>query len=124
MSVGLILKQIRKSKNITQNEIAEVLHLSVSSIYRFERGGNFSYEDYIKYCKYLDVSPYVPIIICNNDKMLLLYNDICQTFNDKEMFDVMLSIFVQELNQGIAMQFETIFLKLGKKISDDFIEII
>ena len=39
MSVGLILKQIRKLKNISQKDIAEILYVSVSSIYRFENGG-------------------------------------------------------------------------------------
>ncbi|MFQ8706040.1 MAG: helix-turn-helix domain-containing protein [Thomasclavelia sp.] len=124
MSVGLILKQLRRLKNISQGEIAEMLGLSLSSIYRFENGGQISYDNYLKYCKCIGVSPYIPIIICSNDKMLLLYNRICQTILDKDMRDVILSVFIQELNQGIDEQFEKIFLELDKKINDDFIKII
>lgn len=124
MPVGLILKQIRKSKNISQKKIAEILNLSVSSVYRFENGGQISYDNYLKYCRYLGVSPYVPLIICSNDKVLLLYNKINQAVLDKDMLEVILSILIQELNQGITEQIEKIFLKLDKKISDDFIKMI
>lgn len=124
MPVGLILKQIRKSKNISQKEIAEILNLSVSSVYRFENGGQISYDNYLKYCRYLGIFPYIPLIICSNDKVLLLYNKINQTVLDKDMFEVILSILIQELNQGITEQIEKIFLKLDKKISDDFIKMI
>lgn len=124
MPVGLILKQIRKSKNISQKKIAEILNLSVSSVYRFENGGQISYDNYLKYCRYLGVSPYVPLIICSNDKVLLLYNKINQAVLDKDMLEVILSILIQELNQGITEQIEKIFLKLDKKIGDDFIKMI
>lgn len=124
MSVGLILKQLRRSKNISQRKIAEMLDLSLSSLYRFENGGQISFDNYLKYCKYLEVSPYIPLIIYNNDKMLLLYNRICQSILDKNIRDVILSIFIQELDQGVDEQFEKIFLNLDKKINDDFIKII
>lgn len=124
MSVGLILKQLRRSKNISQRKIAEMLDLSLSSLYRFENGGQISFDNYLKYCKYLEVSPYIPLIIYNNDKMLLLYNRICQSILDKNIRDVILSIFIQELDQGIDEELEKIFLNLDKKINDDFIKII
>lgn len=124
MSVGLILKQLRRSKNISQSKIAEMLDLSLSSIYRFENGGQISYDNYLKYCKCLEVSPYIPLIIYSNDKMLLLYNRICQSILDKDIRDMILSIFIQELDQGIDEELEKIFLKLDKKINDDFIKII
>lgn len=124
MSVGLILKQLRKSKNISQKEVSQILNLSLSSIYRFENGGQISYYNYLKYCKYLGIGPYVPIIICSNDKMLLLYNKICQTILDKEMFEAVLIILVQALNQGIEEQIEKLFYELDEKISDDFIKMI
>lgn len=98
--------------------------MSVSSVYRFENGGQISYDNYLKYCRYLEVSPYVPLIICSNDKVLLLYNKINQAVLDKDMLEVILSILIQELNQGITEQIEKIFLKLDKKISDDFIKMI
>ncbi|WP_455682937.1 helix-turn-helix domain-containing protein [Thomasclavelia sp.] len=115
MSVGLILKQLRRSKNISQRKIAEMLELSLSSIYRFENGGQISYDNYLKYCEYLEISPYIPLIICSNDKMLLLYNRICQSILDKNIRDMILSIFIQELDQGIDEQLEKSFLKLDKE---------
>lgn len=124
MPVGLILKQLRKSKNISQKKIAEILNLSISSVYRFENGGQISYDNYLKYCKYLGVFPYVPLIICSNDKVLLLYNKIKKTILDQDMFEMVLLILVQELNEGITEQIEKIFLKLDKKISGDFIKMI
>ena len=124
MSIGLVLKQLRRSKNISQSKIAKMLDLSLSSIYRFENGGQISFDNYLKYCKYLEISPYIPLIICSDDKILLLYNKICQSILDKNMRDVILSVFIQELNQGIDEQFEKIFLKLNKRIDDDFIKII
>ncbi len=124
MPVGLVLKQIRKSKNISQKKIAEILNLSVSSVYRFENGGQISYDNYLKYCKCLGIFPYIPLIICSNDKVLLLYDKINQAILDKDMFEVILLILIQELNQGITEQIEKIFLKLDKKISDDFIKMI
>ena len=101
-----------------------MLDLSLSSIYRFENGGQISFDNYLKYCKYLEISPYIPLIICSDDNILLLYNKICQSILDKNMRDVILSVFIQELNQGIDEQFEKIFLKLNKRINDDFIKII
>lgn len=124
MSVGLILKQIRKAKNISQLKIAEILGLSISSIYRFENGGQISYDNYLKYCRYLGVLPYIPLIICNDDKVSLLYCKIMKSNLSREMTELLLTIFIQELNVGIEQQIEKIFLKLDKKISDDFIKMI
>lgn len=92
-----------------------MLELSLSSIYRFENGGQISYDNYLKYCEYLEISPYIPLIICSNDKMLLLYNRICQSILDKNIRDMILSIFIQELDQGIDEQLEKSFLKLDKE---------
>ena len=105
-------------------KIAEILNLSISSVYRFENGGQISYENYLKYCKYLGVFPYVPLIICSNDKVLLLYNKINQIVLDKDTFEMILLMLIQELTQGVTEQAEKIFLKLDKKISDDFIKMI
>ena len=124
MSVGLILKQIRKLKNISQKDIAEILNVSVSSIYRFENGGKISFDNYLKYCVYLEVFPYIPLIICNNDKLLLLYHKIYQSNLNREMKDLILSILVQELSEGILQHVEQIFFKLDAKINDDKIKII
>ena len=114
MSVGLILKQIRKLKNISQKDIAEILNVSISSIYRFENGGKISF----------DVFPCIPLIICNNDKLLLLYHKIYQSNLNREMKDLILSILVQELSEGILQHIEQIFFKLDAKIKDDKIKII
>ena len=98
--------------------------MSISSVYRFENGGQISYENYLKYCKYLGIFPYVPIIICSNDKVLLLYNKINQIVLDKDIFEMVLLMLIQELTQGVTEQVEKILLKLDKKISDDFIKLI
>lgn len=125
MSIGLILKQIRKLKHISQKDIAEILNVSISSIYyRFENGGKISFDNYLKYCRYLEVFPYIPLIICNNDKLLLLYHKIYQSNLNKEMKDLILSILVQELSEVILQQIEQIFFKLDARIMDDEIKVI
>ena len=67
-----MLKRIRKTKQIPQKEIVKVLKISKSTVYRFEKGGNIDTNNYLKYCVYLEVFPCIPLIICNNDKLLLL----------------------------------------------------
>ena len=68
---------------------------------------------------YLEVFPYIPLIICNNDKLLLLYHKIYQSNLNREMKDLILSILVQELSEGILQHIEQIFFKLDAKIKDD-----
>ena len=124
MTLGKVLKRIRKTKQIPQKEIVKVLKISKSTVYRFEKGGNIDTNNYLKYCVYLEVFPYIPLIICNNDKLLLLYHKIYQSNLNREMKDLILSILVQELSEGILQHVEQIFFKLDAKIKDDKIKII
>ena len=40
MTLGKVLKRIRKTKQIPQKEIVKVLKISKSTVYQFEKGGN------------------------------------------------------------------------------------
>lgn len=113
--VGFVLKQIRKAKNISQKEIAEKLGLSSSSIYRFEKGGDFSFNKYLEYCNYLKIGSNLPLMICNNDKALHLYERICLSGTEKEMFEMIFFVlFIRDLNQSIDNYFDSTLLKIAE----------
>lgn len=125
LTVGFVLKQIRKAKNISQKEIAEKLDLSSSSIYRFEKGGDLSFNKYLEYCKYLEIGSDIPLTICNNDKALHLYERICLSGSEKEMFEtIFFVLFIHNLNQNIDNYFDSTLLKIDKTGSNDFIRTI
>ena len=46
MTLGKVLKRIRKTKQIPQKEIVKVLKISKSTVYRFEKGGNIDTNNY------------------------------------------------------------------------------
>lgn len=124
LPVGFVLKQIRKAKNISQKEIANILALSPSSIYRFEKGGDFNFNKYLEYCSYLKIGSDLPLIICNNDKAALLYERICLSGSEKEMFELMFFVlFIRELNLSMDNYFDSSLIKIDKTGSNDFIRI-
>lgn len=58
MSFGERLKEARKSKNITQQEFADKLGISINSVANYERGTSFPKEDYLyKIINLLNIDP-------------------------------------------------------------------
>ena len=66
MSFGDRLKEARKLKNMTQQELAEMLDISINSIANYERGVSFPKEDYL----------YKIINICGLDPNYMFQDDI------------------------------------------------
>lgn len=56
--VGANIKAARKDKNITQNEIANTLHMTQQQYSRFENGVfELNYSQILKICELLDITP-------------------------------------------------------------------
>lgn len=53
----MLLRKIRKEKNITQKEIADLLEITQQQVSRIEKGlSDLNSKQIIKLCKYLNVS--------------------------------------------------------------------
>ncbi len=56
--IGLRISQIRKTKNLTQAELAEKINLSPTEISNIERGKNgISFNTLVKLCTLFDICP-------------------------------------------------------------------
>lgn len=79
LTLGKVLKRIRKTKQIPQKEIVKVLKISKSTVYRFEKGGNIDTNNYLKYCEYLGIDAGIPYFISNHDDFYRLFNRITRS---------------------------------------------
>ena len=91
MTLGKVLKRIRKTKQIPQKEIVKVLKISKSTVYRFEKGGNIDTNNYLKYCEYLGIDAGIPYFISNHDDFYRLFNRITRSSFDYEVFELAFS---------------------------------
>ena len=91
MTLGKVLKRIRKTKQIPQKEIVKVLKISKSTVYRFEKGGNIDTNNYLKYCEYLGIVAGIPYFISNHDDFYRLFNRITRSSFDYEVFELAFS---------------------------------
>ncbi|SNR70310.1 helix-turn-helix transcriptional regulator [Flavobacterium sp. ov086] len=58
VTIGNRLKQWRKAKNMSQEEVADCLHISQSTYARMERGESTSWATYFnKICKVFEINP-------------------------------------------------------------------
>ena len=56
--IGENLKQARKSKNLTQKQVAEILRMTQQQYSRFENGVfELNYTQIIELCRLLDITP-------------------------------------------------------------------
>lgn len=123
MTIGFILKCLREAKKISQKQLAKTLNISISSIYRFENGGKINFDDYLKYCTCLNILPYIPVIIHNNNKIRQLFNECNNEKFDKDTKEVIISTLIQELSDGVSLKIEEEFNKVDEIISDDTIKL-
>lgn len=56
--IGNKLKQLRKKKNLSQEQLATYLHLSQSAYARMENGENHSWAAHLdKICEFFEITP-------------------------------------------------------------------
>ena len=57
-SVGKVLKEARKTKGLTQKEVAQIFHMTQQQYSRFENGiFELNYQQIIDICKLFDITP-------------------------------------------------------------------
>ncbi|OXA80301.1 Helix-turn-helix domain-containing protein [Flavobacterium aquidurense] len=75
--VGGKLKKLRKSKNMTQEEVADFLHLSQSAYARMESGETHSWANHIsQICQLFEINP----------DELLRKDDLTENVNQKQYY--------------------------------------
>ena len=102
MTLGKVLKRIRKTKQIPQKEIVKVLKISKSTVYRFEKGGNIDTNNYLKYCEYLGIDAGIPYFISNHDDFYRLPIII-------ELGNMFLPCFILAFSKALIKTAEQIF---------------
>lgn len=88
MTLGIVLKKIRRTKQISQKEIIQALQTSKSTIYRFEKGGSIETDIYLKYCNYLGVDAGLPYLISEHEDLYQVFNQIAHNPYDYELFEM------------------------------------
>lgn len=106
VTVGNKLKQLRKSKEMSQEQVADYLHLSQSAYARIERGESNSWASYAnKICEFFKITPEE-----------LVTNDIRQ---DKETTnDLNETLIINQLSDKVVEQYEVRIKELKKTIKD------
>lgn len=100
---GYNLKQLRLKKNLTQEQLAEIIALQVQTISFIENGRAFvSTEVFAKICNFFDVSPTVmfkPKFVEQTENATFLKKEIIQLMSDCDD-----KILTQYLNILIALK--------------------
>lgn len=103
IEIGKRLKEIRKKNNITQQQLAELLNVSVNSVSKYENGKITLGHDYIVYlCNYFNIS--ADYFYFGHDKHLLeekvvserSWMNIYKKLNEEErerLFNIVQNVF-------------------------------
>lgn len=91
LHIGQVLKWIRRTRQVSQDEMAKAIKVSRSSIYRFENDGDFSIQNYLNYCKYLQIEAYLPLLICCNGSCKKMFKRLQKTNLDFEAFEMLVA---------------------------------
>ncbi|MBF7091216.1 helix-turn-helix transcriptional regulator [Flavobacterium sp. ALJ2] len=104
ITVGNKLKELRKSKNMSQEQVADYLHLSQSAYARIERGESSSWASHAnKICEFFEITPEE-----------LVTNDMRQ---DKETTnDLNETLIINQLSDKVVEQYEARIKELKKVI--------
>jgi len=98
--VGNKLKTLRKSKNMSQEEVADYLHISQSAYARMESGESHSWANHIlKICKIFGIAP---------EELLKLDNN--KGFSSEEA--------IAQISDKVIQQYEERIKELKKVIKD------
>ena len=104
--VGNKLKQLRKSKDMSQEQVADYLHLSQSAYARIERGESSSWASHAnKICEFFKITPEE-----------LVTNEIGQ--NKETTDDLNEAFIINQLSDKIVEQYEARIKELKKTIKD------
>ncbi|MCC9072811.1 helix-turn-helix domain-containing protein [Flavobacterium sp. F-65] len=105
-SVGNKLKKLRKSKDLSQEQVASSLHVSQSTYARIERGESSSWASHInKICEVFKISP--------ED---LVKDEIGEDKEDNS--DLNETFIINQLSDKIIEQYEARIKELKKVIKD------
>lgn len=97
LHLGQVLKWIRRTRQVSQGEVAKAIRVSRSSIYRFENDGDFSIQNYLNYCNYLQIEAYMPLLICCNVSYKNMFRKLQKIDLDFETFEVLMArIMIEE----------------------------
>lgn len=91
MHLGQVLKWIRRTRQVSQSELAKAIQVSRSSIYRFENDGDFSIQNYLNYCNYLQIEAYIPLLICCNASYNNMFKKLQKIDLDFETFEMLMA---------------------------------
>lgn len=104
--VGNKLKKLRKSKDLSQEQVADYLHLSQSAYARIERGESSSWASHAnKICEFFKITPEE-----------LVTNEIGQ--NKETTDDLNEAFIINQLSDKIVEQYEARIKELKKTIKD------
>lgn len=104
--IGNKLKQLRKSKDMSQEQLADYLHLSQSAYARIERGESSSWASHAnKICEFFKITPEE-----------LVTNEIGQ--NKETTDDLNEAFIINQLSDKIVEQYEARIKELKKIIKD------
>ena len=104
--VGNKLKQLRKSKDMSQEQVADYLHLSQSAYARIERGESSSWASHAnKICEFFKITPEE-----------LVTNEIGQ--NKETTDDLNEAFIINQLSDKIVEQYEARIKELKKTIKE------
>ncbi|KIA94170.1 MULTISPECIES: helix-turn-helix domain-containing protein [unclassified Flavobacterium] len=104
--VGNKLKQLRKSKNMSQEQAADCLCISQSAYARIERGESSSWASHIsKICKFFEITP--AELMMNESRL-----------NKEESNNLNESFIINQLSDKIIEQYEARIKELKKIIKD------
>ncbi|MCD0475176.1 helix-turn-helix domain-containing protein [Flavobacterium sp. EDS] len=104
--IGNKLKKLRKSKEMSQEQVADYLHLSQSAYARIERGESSSWASYAnKICELFKIIPEE-----------LVTNDIRQ--DEETTNDLNETLIINQLSDKVVEQYEARIKELKKTIKD------
>jgi len=104
--IGNKLKKLRQSKNMSQEQAADFLHISQSAYARIERGESNSWAIHVNaICKVFEITP---VVLFENEIELVSHQN--QPSNEK--------FIISQLSDKIIEQYEARIKELKKVIKD------
>jgi transcriptional regulator with XRE-family HTH domain len=108
ISIGNKLKQLRKSKSMSQEQVADYLHLSQSAYARMESGESHSWASHMdKICEVFEITPEE---LVKNDSVIVNSNQQGGTSTN--------AIVINQLSEKLIEQFEERIKELKQVIVD------
>jgi transcriptional regulator with XRE-family HTH domain len=107
ISIGNKLKQLRKSKSISQEQVADYLHISQSAYARIESGESHSWASHIdKICEVFEISPEA---LVKNESIIVNSNQQGGTSTN--------AIIINQLSEKLIEQYEERIKELQQTIA-------